>query len=293
LLTYRRQRVSVQTTPCATISYALTQVSAAGQVIILDSGNYAPFTVTLGVTVRAIPGVSAWVTAPSGGTAVTINVPSGTVTLVHLHIYGFGQTGATGVQVSNAGKVQIYNGSISSFSGTGIVFAPAANNSNGTPVQFLLSGTDVGFNNSGDVLIMPTGATQVVATIKNVYVHNSSSYGIKFDTESTTQSVSGDISHSNIAYHSGSAINAHSLVTGGASVNVLVNHSVIHYDNRPTGAAVYADGSAAKIVLNFSEIAHTTTAWGTANGGTTFSYGNNAVDFNTNASSPTSLLTLQ
>src|SRR6516162_4213182 len=144
--------------PCLTIAFALTQTAVSGQVIILDSGDYAPFTISQTVAVRAIPGVFATVTATSGGTAVTVNAPNATVTLSDLHIFGFGQSGATGVQVNNAGKVQIYGGSVASFSGTGIVFAPAANGPSGN-VQFILSGTNVGFNNSGNVLIMPTAAT--------------------------------------------------------------------------------------------------------------------------------------
>jgi hypothetical protein len=281
------------TAPCLTIAYALTQTAVAGQVIILDSGDYAPFTVTQGVSVRGADGVYATITATSG-TAVTINAPTtDTVTLSNLHVFGFGQKGTTGVQVNSAGKVQIFNGSVASFSANGILVAPSTN----TNVHFILSGTFVGFNGAvgsggGNVLIMPTGSTSVNANIKNVYVNHSNNFGIKFDTETTTGAVYGEITDSHISYHTGSAINAHSLPTGGANVNVVVAHTMINFCSRTQGA-VYADGTAAGIALNYSSIVNAAMAWGSANGGTTYSYGTNAVNFNTTASSPTSTLTLQ
>jgi hypothetical protein len=275
--------------PCITVGRALGLTALNGQVTIIDSGDFPAFTITQPVAVRAAQGVFATITATSG-TAVTISAGTNdTVTLGHLHIFGFGQQGVTGVQVNSAGIVHIGHCGVASFSGTGIVVAPSANGTSGS-LHFVLDHGNVSYNAAGNVLIMPTGSGSVFATIEHELVHHSSNgYGIKFDTETTTGPVYGQISNSNIAYHAGSAVNAHS---GTANANVVVDHSVIHFDSRAAGA-VYADGAAAGVALNFSEIANTVMAWGTANGGKTYSYGNNAVNFNTNASSPTNPITLQ
>lgn len=54
------------TEPCRSIGRALTQTVANGELIVLDSGGYGPFTVTLPVTIEAAPGVYAGITATVG-----------------------------------------------------------------------------------------------------------------------------------------------------------------------------------------------------------------------------------
>ena len=77
--------------PCRALSRAVTMTTANGEVIVLDTGGYGPFTVTQGLSVEAPPGVYAGVTATSGN-AIEVNAPA---TVVHLQGLTIVNAGAT------------------------------------------------------------------------------------------------------------------------------------------------------------------------------------------------------
>jgi hypothetical protein len=60
------------TAPCRSFAYALTQVSAPGELIALDTAGYGTANITQSVTIVAAPGATAFVAA-SSGTAIAIN----------------------------------------------------------------------------------------------------------------------------------------------------------------------------------------------------------------------------
>ena len=75
-------------TPCRTFPVAIAQTNAGGEVIAVDSGGYAPFTVDRAITVIAAPGVYAGITAVSTD-GIVVNVAAGAnVVLRNLSING-------------------------------------------------------------------------------------------------------------------------------------------------------------------------------------------------------------
>src|SRR5215467_12306286 len=55
-----------RTAPCRTFTQALMGTNAGGEVVVLDSAGYGPFTITQAVSIIAPPGVYAGVSVFSG-----------------------------------------------------------------------------------------------------------------------------------------------------------------------------------------------------------------------------------
>src|SRR5262249_27869690 len=102
------------TTPCRTIARAISEVKDGGEVVIIESGDYAPFGVSKSVTVTAAPGVSVGITSTSS-VAITIGIqPTDVVVLRGLTFRGFGSA-AIGLQFSTPGTLHIENCLIEGF----------------------------------------------------------------------------------------------------------------------------------------------------------------------------------
>jgi len=97
-----------RTSPCKTITHALTAVNAGGQVSIVGSGTYDNFTVTKAVTVNAEPGVVATLDVPANGNGVTISAgATDRVVIRGLNVNGHGS--GLGITVNSAGEVSVEN----------------------------------------------------------------------------------------------------------------------------------------------------------------------------------------
>jgi hypothetical protein len=93
--------------PCRTVTKALAKVSAGGEIVILQSGDYDAFSITKAVTIEAAPGIYAGVTAPQGQAAVTVNVAAfDTVNLVGLTLRN-GGAGNNGITAASAGLLTV------------------------------------------------------------------------------------------------------------------------------------------------------------------------------------------
>lgn len=86
--------------PCQTITYAITQADANGEVVLVANGVYDSFTVAKNLTVRAAKGLSASVVAPSGGTGITVNGAGISVQLQGIDVSG-ATTGTTSTNCIN------------------------------------------------------------------------------------------------------------------------------------------------------------------------------------------------
>jgi hypothetical protein len=89
-------------TPCRTFTHALAQTNSGGEVIVLDSAGYGPFSISQPVSIIAAPGIYAGITVTSGD-GIDVSA-SGTVILRGLTIENAGSTGNgilnTGVGIS-------------------------------------------------------------------------------------------------------------------------------------------------------------------------------------------------
>ena len=106
-----------RTAPCRGFAYAMTQVSASGEVVALDTAGYGPFSISQTVSVYAAPGATAAVTTPSNGTGITITAgASDGILLRNLWING-GGTASNGIDLQSGGYLRIQDSEITGFQG--------------------------------------------------------------------------------------------------------------------------------------------------------------------------------
>ena len=134
--------------PCRTFDVAISKTNAGGEVIVLSSAGYGPFTVTKSVSIISPPAYHAAM-APTSGDAITINVDNALVVLRGLTLNGSlgGVNGITFTGAATASNTRLYveNCLISGFSNNGVNFAR-----NGT---LFISNTTIRQSGSDGILI--------------------------------------------------------------------------------------------------------------------------------------------
>jgi hypothetical protein len=172
--------------PCRTVDRAITQTNAKGEVIILDSGPYDPFTVSKSVTISAAPGVQATITValmpasqgPIPG--VTVNAgPDDRVTLRGLTINGLHAD--AGVRFTSGASLAIegcvVDGSILAgivVAGPGTVFIKDTTVRNCSSSPFDSHGVFIYPLVNG----VPTATTSARVTIEHSQLLNNAGYGV-------------------------------------------------------------------------------------------------------------------
>src|SRR5262249_13073951 len=111
-----------RTAPCRTFTQAISQAAAGGEVIVLDSAGYGPFSITQAVSITAPAGVYAGISVFSGD-GIDINAgASATVILRGLTINNQGSTGS-GIICNSAGTLHVESSVVNGFSsGQGVFF---------------------------------------------------------------------------------------------------------------------------------------------------------------------------
>ena len=176
---------------CRTFARALAQTNSGGEVVVVTSGGYGPFSITQPVTITAI-GIDAAITqTASGQSAITINT-TGNVTLTGLNLNG-GGTGSKGIYVQNVNVLSLYSLQVQGFTNIGLNFG-AGNalsmydckvSGNGYGLSFSGSkayahNTAFDNNSSGGVLV--EGGYAVIADSS---AENNADYGIRSGLGST------------------------------------------------------------------------------------------------------------
>src|SRR5438445_7283696 len=112
--------------PCRTFDVAISKTNDGGEVIVLSSAGYGPFTVTKSVSIISTPAYHAAL-APTSGDAITVNVDGATIVLRGLTLNG-SLGGVNGITYATAGigggtTLYVENCAVSGFSGKGLNFA--------------------------------------------------------------------------------------------------------------------------------------------------------------------------
>lgn len=106
-------------TPCQTFAGVITQVSAGGEIIVLETGGYGPVTINKAVTINAPDGIIAFVHPPSGD-AITINAgATDTVILRGLTLNG---GSGNGITTNTVGQLFVEHCTITGYSFGGLQF---------------------------------------------------------------------------------------------------------------------------------------------------------------------------
>ena len=95
-------------TPKRSFQAAHDAVVAGGEIVVLDTSGYGTLTITKSVAIVVPPGVTGFITAPAGGTGVTIAAGDGaTVSLSGLIIEGPADHSVYGIKASSVGTLVV------------------------------------------------------------------------------------------------------------------------------------------------------------------------------------------
>jgi hypothetical protein len=262
--------------PCLTLDHAGVVVADSGTITVLSSGVLTPTTITKGITINC-PRVtclidsSANANGGTGTTAVTINAPGKTVQLVGVSVTGFG-TGLVGVTVSDVDKLYIRGGSISG-EATCLSFTPSTAASS----HLVIDDEEIHNCSSRNVSIAPTSSNSASVLIRGSKVHHAQ-LGIFVDATAGTGGVSLVLVNSFVGFQNNNSVLARGNAGGGAPARILIDSSSISYSS---GNCVFSFNATATISLTKTQVTQCTQALNSTNGGGLFTYGDNAIHFNT------------
>jgi hypothetical protein len=178
--------------PCKTFQNAVNVVAAGGEVTAIDSAGFGPVIITQSVSITSPNGVEAGIAAVAGGTAITINASGSFVSLHGLTLEGAG-SGAYGIILQNAGKVDIADCVIRDYMTDGILVETSDS------VEVTVTNTHISGNDNGVYLTTP-GAGLIYATLDHLVVTDNTS-GVYSTPEAQPiflTIVNSDFSHNNV-----------------------------------------------------------------------------------------------
>lgn len=251
------------TQPCRSFTAAINATSPGGDIIALDSGGYGPFAISKSISVAGAPGIHAAITA-SSGSAININGgASDTVMLRNLVLIGSGAT--EGLSIASAGSVNLSDMTISGFTQNGV------DETSSIAVVTLDKCRIMG---NGNIAVNVGSTTKTVIT-HSEFVGNSTGLYLSGSGKMT---VSGCILARNAVGVDSSGLTSDMFVEDSA----LVDNSVAAWAGSVNGAGV--------LRLSNNVIYGNGIGVQTVAGGTVYTYGNNAIDFNdTNVDASTTM----
>ena len=261
-----------RTAPCKTFAGAISKTSTAGEIDALDPGGFGALTITKAITLDGGGGQVASVLV-SGSNGITVNAAGGTVILRNLRIFGLlGSTstaGVTGVSVVAAAKVIIEKCDIFGFGTLAVSAAP----STGTLYLKIQETTIV--NNTGGVLIKPTGRAIVNASIDQTRIDANVAGALRVDgTGGGPSNVA--VTDSSLSLNGANGMNAVSGGSGNVSVDLM---RVVIGENAGSGViSNNSSGGTSTVTVGDSILSNNTAgAWSISGTGALLSYKNNQV----------------
>lgn len=250
-----------RTAPCKTFAGAISKTAAGGEIDVLDPGGFGALTITKAITIDGTPVVAGVLVSGTAGFVVNAGA-SDVVTIRGLDFDGIGGSGTKGIQIIQAGKVQIEDCQIYGFNPRGISVEPATN-----PVQVFISNTRIKESAFNGIVVAPaTPSIHAQVTLNNVEISENTNFGL-----SVTAGSSVIVRNSVIADNGfGTTFaNIRADATGGATTldldNVLVSGSA-------TGITSL---NGAVVRVNNSTIVDNETGLSQSAGGVILSTGNN------------------
>lgn len=257
--------------PCRTLSIALSRTSAAGEIDVLDSGDFGPVTINKAVSLIA-PGVLGGIQV-AAGTAITVNAGASDKVVVRgLTIDGLG-TGLNGISFTAGGYLYVENCTINNFGQYGLDFAPASGAGRLFVTDTIVRNNGVGSTGTGVHLIATTGPG-FVASVDGLRSENNVA-GLKAETFGVV-TVRNSLAANN-GFSGFSAVTP----SGSGSVRMLIENSVSTHN----GTGGITASNLATVTL--SNVVVTDNQTGLAVSGSVISFGNNKIWGNVTDGTPT------
>jgi hypothetical protein len=251
--------------PCRTMTQALSVTNAGGEVVILSTAAYGPFTVNKAVTIEAPPGIYAGITA-TGGDGIDVNANANDVVTLRGFTVTNLDTSSTGIAFNSGGTLNIENCVVDGFtSSTGIgIYAPGdtlvkdtivRNNGSGFLVNPLTTGTAVTITmdhvrldgNTIGIFVVPGDGTAATVSAVNAVIRNSSisNNNIGVDVSPQVGVVSVGLERCLIANNiDGFALNTVSPASASVSIsNCTISRNVREAFHIGLGTTIFSRGS--------------------------------------------------
>jgi hypothetical protein len=163
-----------RTAPCKTYAGAISKTAKDGEISTLDPGGFGGVTITKSMTINGTHGQGFGSILAAGANGVIINITDAgdvrkTVRLITLDING-ASTGINGVRILAATRVFVEDCKIDGFTNRGITDERTVAGG-----SLFVSDTTIRNNTQSHIVIAPTGAGSIAATIDNVRAENSTS----------------------------------------------------------------------------------------------------------------------
>jgi hypothetical protein len=265
----------IRTSPCKTITAALTVVTNPGIVVVTADSEFAPFTISTGVTITC-PGVTCIVNSSGGLTGLTIAAGANdTVILRHFSVTGLG-TGGTGILVNSVGKLELHDSRIGGNS-VNLNFAPSSGQA-----HLYMYGSEISYATNQNIILAPTSSIPVSALISKSWIHHSAA-GIKADATQGGGGVSVVVEDTKINFTGNQGVAAVANGSGcpsspsGPFARFIFTRSVVSFSS---GTNLNANGCSAQMVLDNTLVTQASTGVTIQNGGNVVSDSTNAILFN-------------
>jgi len=257
------------THPCRTFAAALTQTTAGGEILAIDSSGYGKVTIDRSVSIIAAPGVFAGIGVGAGGNATGVEIGTSGVKVVLRGLTITGQGGTYGIQMFGGDALYLENCSVTGFASPSGVAVRVVTPALIRVVDSVIRDNEVGLWPSGGANLAVSRST-ISGNRWGVYAHNTVA-------ATTTRAV---VSNSTV---SGGQFGVSAVSNGaGASVVAALERTAVS-NAATTGVLALAAAGSATIALSDSSI--TGNATGVSNGGgggttTVRSAGNNTITDN-------------
>ncbi len=257
-----------RTAPCKTFAGTMSKTAAGGEINCIDPGGFG--TVSINKSIAIICDNTEAGVLTNGTNGISINAgATDIIYLSGLDIEGLNTSSPTGVNFIAGGALHIRNSTIRGFT-NGVNFAPSA----GIPELYITNSTiaDNGPSGLGNgVLIAPTGAAAIVATLQGVKLLNNHT-GIQASSAGTTGIVTVAIRDSDVSGNtSGAGVFAQG-AAGKGPVTIVVDSSTVSQNQQ--GLFAY-NAANAVVIVGRSVITGNGLGFYQVNGGLTQSYGDN------------------
>lgn len=252
--------------PCRNIQAGITKVQAGGEVVVISSGSYQPFTVNKSVTVVAAPGEHVGISVSSGHGAVINAGATDSVTLRGLTFNWIGGSNNNGIEFNAGAVLHVESCVVNGFPGAGIL--------SNAPKLFV---KDTTVRDGGNFAGIALGASSgiVTASIENCRVEGLGIAGIGI--------LAGDNSmvtiRNTVSSGNGTGFQADPN-TVGATVEMNLENCVAANNSF---AGIFADGTPGTSIIRVSNTTVTNNNIGLnfTPGGSILTRGNNTVEGNT------------
>lgn len=262
--------VCPQIEPCATFAYALSVVSAGGEIKCLDPGDFGPVTIAKAISIACDLGNGGVLALSTDGIVVNAGA-SDVVNLKGLSLEG-GGTGLNGINFLAGSELNLEALQIRNFLSSGIDFAP----SGGVAKLHLLGGKITGNGNStstAGILLRPTGSASIKVDISLTQISNNS-VGIRLDTTAPGGAINGILRVSTVAGNANEGVTA---VAGTSAAILMLDEATVAGNN----SGLVVSGSNASLLASKTTITGNGTGLLLNPNGTLSTYYDNSIYNNT------------